>query len=40
MQMLPTIIKNLFSRPATRRYPFKDIKGALPGIQGQDLLGC
>ena len=34
MQMLPTIVKNLFSRPATRRYPFKDLREPFPGVRG------
>jgi ech hydrogenase subunit F len=33
--MLPTILKNLFSRPATRRYPFKDIREPFPGYRGR-----
>lgn len=33
--MFPTIIKNLFSRPATRRYPFKDIREPFPGYRGK-----
>ena len=33
--MLPTICKNLFSRPATRRYPFKDIREPFPGYRGK-----
>jgi ech hydrogenase subunit F len=33
--MFPTIIKNLFSRPATRRYPFKDIREPFPGYRGR-----
>jgi ech hydrogenase subunit F len=32
--MFPTIVKNLFSRPATRRYPFKDIREPFPGARG------
>lgn len=34
MQMFPTIVKNLFSRPATRRYPFADIRDPFPGYRG------
>lgn len=34
MRMFPTIVKNLFSRPATRRYPFKDIREPFPGYRG------
>jgi ech hydrogenase subunit F len=33
--MFPTIIKNLFSRPATRRYPFKDIREPFSGYKGR-----
>ena len=33
--MFPTIIKNLFSRPATRRYPFKDIREPFSGYRGR-----
>ncbi len=33
--MLPTIIKNLFSRPATRRYPYKDIREPFLGYRGR-----
>lgn len=33
--MLSTICKNLFSRPATRRYPFKDIREPFPGHRGK-----
>jgi len=33
--MLPTICKNLFSKPATRRYPFKDIREPFPGYRGK-----
>ena len=33
--MLPTICKNLFSRPATRRYPFKDIREPFSGYRGK-----
>ncbi len=35
MRMLPTIVKNLFSRPATRRYPFKDLREPFPGYRGR-----
>ena len=35
MQMFPTIVKNLFSRPATRRYPFKDIREPFSGYRGK-----
>jgi ech hydrogenase subunit F len=41
--MFPTIIKNLFSRPATRRYPFKDIREPFPGYRGRiywDVSKC
>jgi ech hydrogenase subunit F len=41
--MFPTIIKNLFSRPATRRYPFKDIREPFPGYRGKiywDVSKC
>jgi len=41
--MLPTIIKNLFSRPATRRYPFQDIREPFPGYKGKiywDVSKC
>jgi len=34
MRMFPIIVKNLFSRPATRRYPFKDIREPFPGYRG------
>ena len=34
MWMFSTITKNLFSRPATRRYPFKDIREPFPGYRG------
>ena len=34
MQMFPTIVKNLFSRPATRRYPFKDVREPFLGSRG------
>jgi len=33
--MFPTIIKNLFSRPATRRYPFKDVREPFLGYRGK-----
>ena len=33
--MLPTIWKNLFSRPVTRRYPFKDIREPPQGYRGK-----
>jgi len=33
--MFPTIWKNLFSRPATRRYPFKDIREPFSGYRGK-----
>jgi ech hydrogenase subunit F len=33
--MFPTICKNLFSKPATRRYPFKDIREPAPGYRGK-----
>jgi formate hydrogenlyase subunit 6/NADH:ubiquinone oxidoreductase subunit I len=33
--MFPTIWKNLSSRPATRRYPFKDIREPAPGYRGK-----
>ena len=35
MRMLPTIVKNLLSRPATRRYPFKDLREPFPGYRGR-----
>jgi ech hydrogenase subunit F len=35
MRMLPTILKNLLSRPATRRYPYKDIREPFPGYRGR-----
>ena len=41
--MLPTIIRNLFSTPATRRYPFKDIREPFPGTRGKvhfDMEKC
>ena len=34
-RMFPTIWKNLFSRPATRRYPFKDIREPFLGYRGK-----
>ena len=34
-RMFPTIWKNLFSRPATRRYPFKDIREPFPRYRGK-----
>ena len=33
--MFPTILKNLFSRPVTRRYPYKDIREPPPGYRGK-----
>jgi ech hydrogenase subunit F len=33
--MLLTVIKNLFSKPATRRYPFKDLREPVPGYRGK-----
>ncbi len=33
--MFPTIIKNLFTRPATRRYPFLDTREPFPGARGR-----
>ncbi len=33
--MFPTIWKNLFSRPATRRYPFKDIREPFAEYKGR-----
>jgi ech hydrogenase subunit F len=33
--MFPTIWKNLFSRPVTRRYPYKDIREPPPGYRGK-----
>jgi ech hydrogenase subunit F len=42
-RMLPVIVKNLFSRPATRRYPFKDIREPFPGYRGKvywDVSKC
>lgn len=33
--MFPTIWENLFSRPATRRYPFKDIREPFPEYRGR-----
>lgn len=41
--MILTIIKNLFSRPATRRYPFSDIKEPVKGYRGKivfELTNC
>ena len=41
--MFPTIWKNLFSRPATRRYPFKDLREPFPGARGKihfDMEKC
>ncbi len=41
--MLPTIWKNLFSRPVTRRYPFKDIREPFSGYRGKlhfDMEKC
>jgi len=38
MRMLPTIVKNLFSRPATRRYPFKDVREPFPGSRGSSYF--
>ena len=41
--MLPTIMKNLFSRPATRRYPFQDIREPFAGYRGKiywDVSKC
>jgi formate hydrogenlyase subunit 6/NADH:ubiquinone oxidoreductase subunit I len=41
--MLPTIIKNLFSRPATRRYPFRDVREPFTGTRGRvhfDMEKC
>ena len=32
--MLGNILRNLFSRPATRRYPFKDIREPFSGTRG------
>ena len=34
-RMFPIIWKNLFSKPATRRYPFKDIREPFPGYRGK-----
>ena len=34
MRMFPTVVKNLFSRPATRRYPFKDVREPFLGAKG------
>jgi len=33
--MLGTIIRNLVTGPATRRYPFKDIREPFPGFRGR-----
>ena len=33
--MFPIIWKNLFSKPATRRYPFKDIREPFPKARGR-----
>ena len=33
--MFPTIIKNLFSRPVTRRYPFFDTREPFPEARGR-----
>ena len=33
--MFPTIIKNLFTRPATRRYPFFDTREPFPDARGR-----
>ena len=35
MRMFPVIVKNLFSRPATRRYPFRDIREPFDGYRGK-----
>jgi ech hydrogenase subunit F len=36
--MLPTVMKNLFSRPATRRYPFLDMREPFPEARGRLLF--
>jgi ech hydrogenase subunit F len=36
--MFFTIWKNLLSRPATRRYPFKDIREPFPGYRGKIIF--
>ena len=36
--MFTTIWKNLFSRPATRRYPFKDVREPSSGYRGKIYL--
>jgi ech hydrogenase subunit F len=36
--MLITVLKNLFSKPATRRYPFKDVREPVPGYRGKILF--
>jgi ech hydrogenase subunit F len=41
--MLFTIIKNLISRPVTRRYPFKDVREPVDGYRGKiafELTNC
>lgn len=36
--LLPTITKNLFSKPATRKYPFKDVRDPVPGYHGKIIV--
>jgi ech hydrogenase subunit F len=38
--MLLTVLKNLFSKPATRRYPFKDVREPQPGYRGKISFGA
>jgi ech hydrogenase subunit F len=33
--MILTVLKNLFSTPATRRYPFKDVREPVNGFRGK-----
>ncbi len=33
--MLPTILRNLLSRPVTRRYPFDDVREPFAGYKGR-----
>jgi len=36
--MLLTVLKNLFSKPATRRYPFADIREPVAGYRGKIIF--
>ncbi len=41
--MFPTVMKNLFSRPATRRYPFQEVREPFAGYRGRlsfDVKKC